>query len=130
MPRRALGTGGDMGASTEGGMGDSAKEVLGIIITSRVTGLDMPTASIRKALPGSRAPYKRAPSDNSLLGLCSSTTQVQAVGEGPAPDQCRVRGLSIAGIRQRRSPHENGNESGGHAHTCGVGRDDDGHDDG
>jgi hypothetical protein len=46
MPMRALDTGGDMGASTEGGMVDSAMEVLGIIITSRVTSLDMSTASI------------------------------------------------------------------------------------
>jgi hypothetical protein len=43
---RALGTGGDMGASTEGGMVDSAVEVSGIIISFRATGLGMSTASI------------------------------------------------------------------------------------
>ena len=43
MPTHAPGTGG-VGASTEGGMGDSAVEVLGTIISSRTTGLGMSTA--------------------------------------------------------------------------------------
>ena len=46
MPTHAPGTGGDMGASTEGGMVDSAVEVLGTIISFRATGLGMSTVSI------------------------------------------------------------------------------------
>ena len=46
MPMRALDTGGDMGASTEGSMVGSAEEVVGTIISSRTAGLGMSTASI------------------------------------------------------------------------------------
>jgi hypothetical protein len=44
MPRRALGTGGAIGASTEGGIVDSMAEALAIVISSRTTGLGTPTA--------------------------------------------------------------------------------------
>jgi hypothetical protein len=46
MPMRALGTGGAMGAPTEGGMGDFVVEMVGTITSSRTAGLGMSTASI------------------------------------------------------------------------------------
>ena len=46
MSMPALGTGGDMGASTEGGMGASAVEVLGTIISCRTTSLGTGTTFI------------------------------------------------------------------------------------
>jgi hypothetical protein len=46
MPRRALGTGGDMGASTEGGMVGPTAEALAIVISSRTTSLGTATAFI------------------------------------------------------------------------------------
>ena len=46
MSMRALGTGGDMGASTEGGMVGSAVAALAIVITARTTSLGTATAFI------------------------------------------------------------------------------------
>jgi hypothetical protein len=83
-------------------------------------------AAIQKALPESRVPCTRTRWDNSLPGLSSSTTQVQAGVEGPASHQCRVRGQSRAGTHRRIFPHKNKDKSGGRAQTCGVGRNDDG----
>jgi hypothetical protein len=46
MPRRALGTGGALGASTEGAMVGLMVEALAIVITARTTGLGTLTALI------------------------------------------------------------------------------------
>jgi hypothetical protein len=88
MPKRALGTGGDMGVSTEGGIVDSVAEALAIVISSRTTGLGMPTALIPIFMGGSSLTYPRygSPLHPTLvwrrplphrLHLCGTTAQTQ-----------------------------------------------------
>jgi hypothetical protein len=52
MSMHALGTGGDMGASTEGGMAGSAVVALAIVMTARTTSLGTATAFIRIFMGG------------------------------------------------------------------------------
>jgi hypothetical protein len=88
MPRRALGMGGDMGASTEAGMLGRMVEALAIVIMSHTTGLGMPTALIPIFMGGSSLTYPRygSPLHPTLvwrrplphrLHLCGTTAQTQ-----------------------------------------------------
>jgi hypothetical protein len=93
MPRRALGTGGALGASTEGGMGGPMVEALAIVmmvivIMARTTGLDTPTALIPIFMGGYSSTRTRygSPLPPTLawhrhprhrLHLCGTTAQTQ-----------------------------------------------------
>ena len=90
MPRHALGTGGDMGDSTEVDIVGSMAEVLAMVILPHTTGLGTPTALIPIFMGGysSTRPRYGSPPHPTLvwcrhphhhLHLCGTTAQTRRV---------------------------------------------------